>query len=181
MGKGGGLRGGITIIAAMLGAADAALPAMAGEYDNLARSRFVHCAFYRAYAVDPTTGNRVLVEGRSDSLTHLQRIGNERDRARAIYTGVAGARDVAVINTGKRLHYIDHMAGMYVVTTIDSCLEHDERRGTCLVYGATQARHFDSRVLLEPDIVYQGIKANSDPGFCDYSFIGLQQAERETP
>lgn len=172
------MRDGLTIIAAMLGAAGAALPATAGEYDSLARSRFVHCAFYKGYDVDPKTGNLVLVEGRSDSLTHLQRIGNEREHARAIYSGIAGAREVTVIDTGKRLHYVDDMTGMYIVTTVHSCIEHDERRGACLVYGATQVRHFDSRVLLDPDKVYEGIMANSAPGFCDYSFIGLREAAR---
>lgn len=176
-----GLAGRITFAAALLGASAAAVPAAAGEFDNLARSRFVHCAFYTSYDVDAATGSLVLTEGRSDSLTHLQRIANVRDRARAIYTGVAGSRDVAVIDTGKRLHFIDSMAGMFLVTTVYSCIERDDVRGVCLTYGAMQARHFDSRVLLEPDKVFEEIRSGAEPGFCDYSFIGLREAAVKEP
>lgn len=155
-----------------------AVPAHAGEFDNLAQSRFVHCAFYKSYEVDPRTGDLLMVEGKSDSLTHLQRIGNARERARAIYTRSAGASEVLVIETGKRLHFIDRAAGLITQTTVYGCLEHDERRGHCINYGAMQARHFDSRALTDPDGVFEAIRTAADPGFCDYSFIGVQEAAR---
>jgi len=145
--------------------------------DNLVRSRYVHCAFYKSYNVDPVTGDLVLVEGRSDTLTHFQAI--EGNRARQITTRVAGARDVRVAHTGKYLHFIDQVAGMYLLTTIYGCLDRD-KRGVCMTYGAMQSRHFDTRVLSDPDAVYEALKSSSEPGFCDHSFIGIQEAARDT-
>lgn len=147
-----------------------------GTFDNLVHSRYVHCAFYKAYDVDRNTGDLVLVEGRSQSLTHFQAIHD--GHARQISTRVAGARNVRMLNAGKYLHFVDHMAGMYVLTTVHSCLERDPRSGVCLSYGAAQSRHFDARVLSDPDAVYEALKEHSDPGFCDHSFIGIQEASK---
>jgi hypothetical protein len=162
---------------AALGAVLAAVPAQAQSpvFANVVQSRYVHCAFYKAYDVDRVTGDHVLVEGRSDTLTHFQ--GIEGDRARQITTRTAGARDVRVVHTGKYLHFIDRMAGMYVLTTIYDCIDRD-RRGICVTYGAMQSRHFDARVLSDPDAVYEALRDNSDPGFCDHSFFGMQEAAR---
>ncbi len=44
------------------------------------------------------------------------------------------------------------------------------------MYGAVNARLFDSAVKSDPDKVYEKIKDKADPGFCDYSFIGIQEA-----
>lgn len=147
------------------------------SYDNLVQSRFVHCAFYRAYDIDRATGDRVMVEGRSETLTHFQRIDD--DHARQITTRIAGARKVTVLKSAKYLHFIDDIGGMYLLTTIYACLARDERTGTCITYGAMQSRNFDSRVLVDPDAVYGQIRDVSDPGFCDYSFIGLREAARK--
>ena len=144
-------------------------------FDNIVHSRYVHCAFYRAYEIDRKTGNRVLVEGRSDTLTHFQGINGTH--ARQITTRMAGTREVRVTHTGKYLHFIDQVAGMYLLTTIYGCLERD-KRGVCVTYGAMQSRHFDSGVLSDPDAVYESLKGSSDPGFCDHSFIGMQEAAR---
>ena len=144
-------------------------------FAKLVQSKFVHCAFYQAYEVDRLTGDLVLTEGRSSSLTHFQ--GIQGERARQISTRMAGAREVRVARTEKYLHFIDDVAGMYVLTTIYGCLDRD-RHGVCVKYGAMQSRHFDSRVLQDPDAVYEALKANSDPGFCDHSFIGIQEASR---
>lgn len=145
----------------------------ATAFDNVMRSPYVHCAFYKSYEIDRATGDLLLVEGRSHSLTHFQALGD--DRARQISTRVAGSRDVKVINTGRYLHYLDRMAGMYVLTTIHSCLESDPRSGVCIRYGAMQSRHFDPRVLSEPDAVFEALRDHSDPGFCDHSFINIQE------
>jgi len=142
-------------------------------FAQLAKSRLVHCAFYKAYDVDRVTGDLVLTEGRSNSLTHFQ--GIQGDQARQISTRMAGARDVRVVRTDKYLHFIDQMAGMYLLTTVYGCLDQD-RHGVCVTYGATQSRHFDARVLHDPDAVYEALKNNSDPGFCDHSFIGIREA-----
>lgn len=149
--------------------------AQSTTFDNLVQSRYVHCAFYKSYNVDAVTGDLVLVEGRSDTLTHFQAI--EGNRARQITTRIAGARDVRVSRTGKYLHFIDQIAGMYVLTTIYGCLDRD-KRGVCMTYGAMQSRHFDTRVLTDPDAVYEMLKSSSEPGFCDHSFIGIQEASR---
>lgn len=147
------------------------------SYDNLVQSRFVHCAFYKAYDIDRATGDRIMVEGRSETLTHFQRIDD--DHARQITTRIAGARKVTVLKSAKYLHFVDDIGGMYLLTTIYACLARDERTGTCITYGAMQSRNFDSRVLVDPDAVYEQIRDVSDPGFCDYSFIGLREAARK--
>jgi hypothetical protein len=156
--------------------AAAAAAAQTTSYDNLVQARLVHCAFYKAYDIDKATGDRVMVEGRSDTLTHFQRIDD--DHARQITTRVAGAREVRVIRSAKYLHYVDDVNGMYRVTTIYACLDREARTGTCLTYGAMQSRHFNPGVLFDPDAVYERIRDVSDPGFCDHSFIGLREAAR---
>lgn len=149
----------------------------AAAFSNLVQSRYVHCAFYKTYEVDRLTGDLLLVEGRSQSLTHFQ--GIRDGQARQISTRVAGARNVRVMNGGKYLHFVDHVAGLYVLTTIYDCLDRDPKTGTCISYGAMQSRHFDSRVLSDPDAVYESIKDISDPGFCDHSFFGIQEAAKK--
>jgi hypothetical protein len=150
--------------------------AEATAFDNLLRSPHVHCAFYKSYEIDRATGDLLLVEGRSQSLAHFQVIG--AGKARQISTRAAGSRDVKVINTGRYLHYLDTMAGMYVLTTIYTCLESDERSGVCIRYGAMQSRNFDTRAPFDPDAVFEALRDNSDPGFCDHSFINIQEAQK---
>lgn len=170
-------------VSRMFGIASMALAPLAGmaaetasSFGNLVHSRYVHCAFYKAYETDHPAGDLVLVEGRSSSLTHFQRIGG--GHARQISTRVAGAREVRVMDRGKYLHFVDTMAGMYVLTTVYGCIDRDPKSGTCVTYGATQSRHFDPRVLVDPDAVYEDLKASADPGFCDHSFINVQEASR---
>lgn len=143
------------------------------EFDNLVRSPYVHCAFYREYEIDARTGDRLLVEGHSNSLMHYQRRSGVR--MLAIDTRRAGARDAMVVRGRKYLHFIEYSAGLYVVTTIYACLERDAQ-GTCINYGAVNARHFDARVLRDPDAVYEELQAAAEPGFCDHSFLNLQEA-----
>ena len=153
----------------------AAASAQTTSYENLVQARLVHCAFYKAYDIDRGTGDRIMVEGRSDTLTHFQRIDD--GRARQITTRVAGAREVRVIKSAKYLHYVDDIGGMYLLTTMYACLDRDARTGTCITYGAMQSRHFDSGVLFNPDAVYERLRDVSDPGFCDHS-IGVREAAR---
>ena len=167
---------GIILSVAVCGFSSVVWAADNTDFANLARSRYVHCAFYKGYETDPVTGGPIMVEGKADSLMHFQRIGAGGSTARAIYTRLAGAREVMVIRTHKALHFIDNVAGMYVMTTVHSCLEFDEKRGACVMYGAVNSRVFDSAVLSDPDKVYEKIKNQADPGFCDYSFIGTQEA-----
>jgi len=151
------------------------------DFTNLAKSRYVHCAFYKGYETDPATGGPIMIEGKADSLVHFQNVDVARAKARAIYTRMSGSHEVTVIQTDKALHFIENVAGMYMMTSVNSCLEYDEKRGACVIYGAVNSRLFDTAVLNEPDKVYEKIKNNADPGFCDYSFIGIQEASSGPP
>lgn len=166
----------VALMLAILGTGMSASAAESTDFSQIARSRYVHCAFYKAYEKDPETGGPIMVEGRADSLVHFQNVDAVRATARAIYTRMSGSHQVTVIRTAKALHFIENVAGMYMMTTVHSCLEYDDRHGACVQYGATNARVFDSSVYVEPDKVYEKIKNAADPGFCDYSFIGIQEA-----
>ena len=167
------------MIAAAFGAVTAAVAADRSEFTNLAKSRYVHCAFYKGYETDPATGGPIMVEGKADALMHFEGVDVKHATARAIYTRMSGMRDVTVIQTDKAIHFIDNVAGMYIMTTVHSCLDFDEKRGVCVTYGAVNSRLFDSSVLNDPDKVYEKIKDDADPGFCDHSFIGIQEAEHD--
>ncbi len=161
----------LLLLLALLPAAVTA--AGAPDFGHLASSPYVHCAFYRNYDIDPQTGDRLLVEGRSNSLTHYQR---QRDgRVRTVDTRRAGAGNAMMVQ-GRYLHYIERSGAMFVVTTIYACLARDAQSGHCINYGAVNARHFDARVLREPDQVYEELQAQAEPGFCDHSFIHLREA-----
>jgi len=166
----------VVFIAAAIGAFCTAVAADRSEFATLAASRYVHCAFYKAYDTDPATGDPIMVEGRADALMHFQGIDVKNAKAQAIYTRMSGQREVTVIQTDKALHFIDNVAGMYVMTSVHSCLDFDEKRGICITYGAVTSRLFDSSVLNDPDKVYEKIKDEAEPGFCDHSFIGVQEA-----
>ena len=164
------------LIAATFGMTGAVCAAERTDFTNLARSRYVHCAFYKGYETDPSTGGPIMVEGKADSLVHFQNIDVKNASARAIYTRMSGSHQVIAIQTAKAIHFIKNIAGMYMMTSVHSCLEYDDKRGACIQYGAVNARLFDATVLNEPDKVYEKIKDRADPGFCDYSFIGTQEA-----
>jgi len=146
-----------------------------GALSDLATSRFVHCAFYRHYDTDPQTGDPLLVESEGNALMYFEDIDISHARAREIYTHIAGQRSVTVIQTSKALHFIDNVSGMYIMTTIYSCLDYNEH-GKCVTYGAVNSTLFDPAVLTEPDRVYEKIRTDADLGFCDRSFIGVQEA-----
>ena len=167
---------GLPLVAITLGLASVACAAERIDFASLAHARYVHCAFYKAYETDPETGGPIMVEGKADSLVHFQDVDVKHAQARAIYTRLSGSHKVTVIQTAKALHFIENIAGMYMMTSVNSCLEFDEKRDACVTYGAVNARLFDSNVLTEPDKVYEKIRNQADPGFCDYSFIGLQEA-----
>lgn len=167
--------------ASVLAAAGGASAAESFDFSKLAKSRYVHCAFYKSYETDASTGDPIMVEGRADALMHFQGIDLKSGKARAIYTRMSGFREVNVIPTAKAIHFIDNVAGMYVMTTVHSCINFDEARGICVTYGAVNSRLFDPAVLTDPDAVYEKIKAEADPGFCDHSFIGIQEASRRLP
>ena len=152
--------------------------AAAGEVElgNLLRSRYVHCAFYKKYGIDPANGDPVMVEGRADALVHFQNIDMHRGRAQAIYTRMAGPRSVTVRHTAKAIHFIDNLGGLYRLTTVHSCLAQDAQRGMCVTYGAAHLRVFDPAVMIDPDAVYEKNKADAEPGYCDHSFVGLRDA-----
>jgi hypothetical protein len=164
------------VLGLVWGAVAPALAQGTTQFDNLARSPYVHCAFYRDYTIDPQTGGRLLIEGQSHSLIHYQRQRGES--MRSIDTRRAGAREAQIVRGKKYLHFIEYGAGLYVVTTIYACLERDAQ-GTCINYGAVNARHFDPLVLRDPDAVYEQLQASAEPGFCDHSFLNVQEAARK--
>ncbi len=82
------------------------------------------------------------------------------------------------VQTRKYIHFVDNVAGMYILTTVHSCLEYGDKRGICLTYGAASTCLFEASVLTDPDGVYERVKDEADPGFCDQSFIGLRHAGR---
>lgn len=168
------------LVSAMLATA-AAVAADRSELARFAQARYVHCAFYKSYDIDPVSGERLMVEGKADALMHIQGMDVKRETANAIYTRMSGLRKVTVIQTDKAIHFIDNVAGMYVMTTVYSCLDFDDKRGICISYGAVNSRVFDATVLVDPDKVYEKIKDAADPGFCDHSFIGIQSASRAAP
>jgi hypothetical protein len=173
--------GAVTLVVA--GALFGAQPAVADDAPldlaDLAQARFVHCAFYKGYEIDPDTGDRLMVEGRADALMHFEAVDARRRTARAIYTRMSGTRSVVAMQTRKYIHFVDNVAGMYILTTVHSCLDYDDKRGICVTYGASNSRLFEASVLTDPDGVYERVKDQADPGFCDQSFIGLRHAAQE--
>ena len=168
----------VLLIAVAIGTVFAAAAADRSEFTNLAKARYVHCAFYKSYETDPATGDPIMVEGKADALMHFQGIDVKQQKAHAIYTRMSGLRNVTVIQTDKAIHFVDSVAGMYVMTTVYSCIDFDEKRGICVTYGAVNSRLFDSSVLSDPDKVYEKIKNGADPGFCDHSYVGIQEASQ---
>lgn len=169
----------LVLLAAANCAVFASVAADRFDSENIARSPYVHCAFYKGYEPDPATGDLLMIEGKSNSLMHFQGIDVGQARARAIYTRMAGSRNVTVLQTDKAIHFIDNVAGMYIMTSVHSCLEFDDKRGICVTYGAIIARHFDASVLYDPDKVYERLKDIADPGFCDHSFFGVKEAAKD--
>lgn len=162
------------MLALCLAAPAAAQQSGTEAFDVLASSLFVHCAFYRDYDKDPDTGGRLLVEGRSNSLTHFQRLRG--GRVQAIDTRRSGAAEARIVRGNKYLHYIQRSGAMFVVTTVYACLARDSQTDHCINYGAVNARHFDARVLRDPDAVFEELQELAEPGFCDHSFIHVQEA-----
>jgi hypothetical protein len=89
---------------------------------------------------------------------------------------MSGTREVLAVQTAKYMHFVDNVAGMYILTTVHSCLNYDAKRGVCLTYGASNSRLFEASLPGDPDAVYERIRNAADPGFCDQSFIGIREA-----
>jgi hypothetical protein len=92
---------------------------------------------------------------------------------------MSGTRNVVALQTRKYIHFVDNVAGMYILTTVHSCLDYDEKRGICVTYGAANTRLFEASVLTDPDRVYERVRNEADPGFCDQSFIGIRHAAQD--
>ena len=54
--------------------------------------------------------------------TAFQNVDVKRAKARAIYTRMSGSHEVTVIQTDKAIHFIENVAGMYLMTSVHSCL-----------------------------------------------------------
>jgi hypothetical protein len=96
---------------------------------------------------------------------------------RSIDTLRASAVDAQVVQ-GRYPHYIERSAGMFIVTTVYARLERDPQRVFCINHGVVNARHFDARVLREPDRVDEELQSYAEPRFCDNGFVHLQNAAK---
>jgi hypothetical protein len=98
-------------------------------------------------------------------------MNRSRTRARAVSTRRAGSREVSVVRTDKAVHFVDHAAGIYVVTTVFGCNERDWRTNArrCVSFRAVNRRHFDASVHWQPDQVFERYRHLASHGFCDHS------------
>lgn len=154
------------------GPAVAAAAPRASDLDDLVRARSIHCAFFRnAPDMEPAPGPRE--ERAAELLVHYAGIDRSRTRARSINTRSAGSREVTVHRTAHAVHFVEHLAGAYRVTTVHGCNERDRRPGRqrCVAYGAANAMHFDASVTWQPDKVFDGIRHIASHGFCDHGFV----------
>jgi len=154
---------------------DAALAAGAQpdmDFDDLVKARSIHCEFFPSLrpADMPFGGSDDL---RADVLVYYGGMNRERTRARVLSTRRAGSREVVVVRTNKAIHFVDHVAGMFTVTTVFGCNQRDSHTSTrrCLSYGAVNSRHFDASVHWQPDSVFERYRHLASHGFCDHSFV----------
>jgi hypothetical protein len=170
----------------------ALLPAIAGamgtsawggqsatDFDDLVNAHSIHCEFFRSVRPADMPAVRP-ADARPEVLVHYAGMNREGTRARVVSTRRAGARDVIVIRTEKAVHFVDHAAGVYAVTTVFGCNERDLRAtsGRCLSYGAVNSRHFDPSVRWQPDNVFERDRHLASHGFCDHSFVTAEAPMR---
>src|SRR3954468_16753114 len=98
-----------TALVALLGFTGMASAAERTDFSQIARSRYIHCAFYKGYETDPATGDPIMVEGKADSLVHFQNVDVKGATANAIYTRMSGSHKVTVIQTQKAIHFIENV------------------------------------------------------------------------
>jgi hypothetical protein len=168
------LRAYLAILATAIAATHclAAEIASKGDFDALLSARSIHCEFYRSVrpADAPEPGDPGIT---AELLIHYGALNRSRTRAKAVSTHGAGAREIRIMRTDKAVHFVEHSAGMFSVTTVFGCnrRERSASAGRCTSYGAVHARHFDSAVMWEPDKVFENYRPLGNHGFCDHGFV----------
>ena len=158
----------IPALIAALGLAHGAQPA--NDFDELINAQAIHCEFFPG--VRPAHAPLGRAEPIApELLVHYGGMNRERTRARVVSTRVAGSREVVVVRTEKAVHFVDHAAGVFMVTTVFVCHEREQRSHArrCISFGAVNSRHFDASVHWQPDDVFERYRHLANHGFCDHS------------
>ncbi len=159
----------LTVVGIDLGLAAGAQPGT--DFDDLVKARSIHCEFFPSVRpVDmPIGGND---DPRADVLVYYGGMNREQTRARVLSTRRAGSREVVVVRTDKAIHFVDHAAGLFMVTTVFGCNRRDAvNTRRCISYGAVNSRHFDASVHWQPDRVFERYRHLANHGFCDHGFV----------
>jgi len=142
----------------------------ADDFDDLVNATTIHCEFFASARPADAPIARA---GAStpEVLVHYAGMSRDRTRARVVSTRRAGSREVTVVRTDKAVHFVDHAAGVYMVTTVFGCNERDWRTNArrCVSFGAVNSRHFDTSVHWQPDLVFERYRHLASHGFCDHS------------
>ena len=142
----------------------------ADDFDDLIDATAIHCEFFAA--VRPADAPIARTGSFSpEVLVHYAGMNRSRTRARVVSTRRAGSQEVSVVRTDKAVHFVDHVAGVYMVTTVFGCNERDARTNArrCVSFGAVNSRHFDASVHWQPDEVFERYRHLASHGFCDHS------------
>ena len=162
----------ISVVLAGLGLAHGAQPA--SDFDALVNAPAIHCEFYPGVrpADAPVSGTEPIVP---EVLVHYGGMNRDRTRARVVSTRGAGSREVVVMRTEKGVHFVDHVAGVFMVTTVFACNEREQRSSArrCVSFGAVNSRHFDASVHWQPDDVFERYRHLANHGFCDHSSTAI--------
>ena len=152
----------------------AGAPSHAGDFDDLVNASAIHCEFFASVRAANEPGARTDTP-EPDFLVHYAGMNRDRTRARVVSTRNAGSREVAVVRTGKAVHFVAHAAGVYMVTTVFGCNERDLRTDArkCISFAAANSRHFDASVHWQPDQVFERDRHLASHGFCDHSTIDV--------
>ena len=149
-------------------------PPATKDFDELVNAIGIHCEFYPASrpADEPISAGSAAAP---EVLVHYAGMNRDRTRARVVSTRGAGSREVVVVRTERAVHFVEHAAGMFMVTTVFGCNERDLRTDAhrCTSFGAVNTRHFDASVNWQPDQVFERYRHLASHGFCDHSFIAV--------
>lgn len=141
----------------------------ADDFDDLVNATAIHCEFFAS--VRPADAPIARTDSSPEVLVHYAGMNRSRTRARVVSTRRAGSREVTVVRTDRAVHFVDHAAGVFNVTTVFGCNERDWRTNArrCVSFGAVNSRHFDASVHWQPDEVFERYRHLASHGFCDHS------------
>lgn len=171
---------GLAIAVSVLSGGVAPVMAAQKDLDQFVNARSVHCEFFAAVRPADTPAPPQ-EEPKPEVLVHYGGLNRERTRAFMLSTRGSGAREAIVLRTDKAVHFVDYAAGVFMVTTVFSCIEREQRTSArhCVTYAATNSRHFDASVFWQPDSVFERYRAQASHGFCDHSFVTNAASARD--